>query len=107
MAQLSAADLAAWRADPTRPAPLILDVREPWELAICRFEGATAIPLGQLPHRLGEIAASRPVVCVCHHGARSQHAAMLLNHVGRTEVFNLRGGVAAWAETVDPAMARY
>lgn len=105
--QLAPAELARWQNDAARPAPVIVDVREPWELEVCRIDGTTAIPLGQLAARVGEIAPGRPVVCVCHHGARSQHAAMLLRNAGVAEVYNLRGGVAAWADDVDPAMPRY
>ncbi len=105
--QLSAAELARWRADATRPQPVLLDVREPWELAICRIEGSTDVPLRELAARAGGLPADRPIVCVCHHGGRSQHAAMMLRSAGFGDVYNLRGGVAAWAAEVDPGMPRY
>jgi rhodanese-related sulfurtransferase len=105
--QLSPTELARWRADSARPQPLVLDVREPWELAICHVEGATAIPLGQVAARAAELPDDRPIVCVCHHGARSQHAALLLRNAGFGDVYNLRGGIAAWADEIEPDMARY
>lgn len=105
--QLAPAELARWRADSERAAPVVLDVREPWELAICRIDGALGIPLGQLARRVDELLGDKPIVCVCHHGARSQHAAMLLRNAGLSDVYNLRGGVAAWADEVDRAMPRY
>ncbi len=105
--QLTPAELARWRADSERAAPVVLDVREPWELAICRIDGALGIPLGQLARRVDELLGDKPIVCVCHHGARSQHAAMLLRNAGLSDVYNLRGGVAAWADEVDRAMPRY
>lgn len=105
--QLTPAELARWRADSERAAPVVLDVREPWELAICRIDGALSIPLGQLARRVDELLGDKPIVCVCHHGARSQHAAMLLRNAGLSDVYNLRGGVAAWADQVDRAMPRY
>lgn len=96
-----------WRADPQRVAPVVVDVREPWELAICRIDGSMSIPLGQIAQRVGELPRERPVICVCHLGARSQHAAMFLTSAGFTDVYNLRGGIAAWADEVDPATQRY
>jgi rhodanese-related sulfurtransferase len=105
--QLPPADLAAWLADPARPAPAIVDVREPWEFDRCHIDGALSIPLGQLPTRLAEVPAAQSLVLVCHHGSRSQQAAMWLARNGRTDVHNLRGGVEGWALEVDPAMPRY
>lgn len=105
--QLPPREVAAWRADPGREPPALIDVREPWELALCRIDGALAIPLAELGARLGEVPRKRPLVLVCHHGMRSQHAAMLLARAGFASVHNLQGGVAAWADEVDPSMARY
>jgi rhodanese-related sulfurtransferase len=105
--QLAPADLARWRADSSREAPVLVDVREPWELALCRIEGSLSIPLGELPRRVGELPEGRPLVMVCHTGRRSQHAATLLAAAGRPEVHNLAGGVEAWALEIDPAMKRY
>ncbi len=85
----------------------MLDVREPWELAICSIRDARGIPLGELGRRIDELPRDRPIVCVCHHGGRSQHAAMLLRNAGLGDVYNLRGGVAGWADEVDPSMPRY
>lgn len=105
--QLSAVELARWRTDASRSAPLVVDVREPWELELCRIDGSVSIPLGELDRRSGELPRERPLVLVCHHGGRSQHAAMLLAGAGFKEVHNLAGGVESWAVSVDPAMKRY
>jgi rhodanese-related sulfurtransferase len=105
--QLSPTDLARWRADPARPAPLLVDVREPWEFDVCHIEGSLLIPLGQLPAHVEGLPQDRPLVIVCHHGNRSHHAAGWLQRVGFTEVHNLRGGVAAWAGEVDRDMPVY
>jgi rhodanese-related sulfurtransferase len=107
IAQLSPRELAAWRADAARPAPLVVDVREPWEVERCSIEGSLAIPLRELPAHLGELPPERPLVLVCHHGVRSQHAAMWLERSGYGHLFNLRGGIDAWASEVEPAMPRY
>ncbi|MGV3656065.1 MAG: rhodanese-like domain-containing protein, partial [Noviherbaspirillum sp.] len=71
MQQLTAPALAAWLADPARPKPLLLDVREPWEFATCHIDGATPIPMQTIPTRHPELDPDAPVVCICHHGARS------------------------------------
>lgn len=105
--QLSASELARWRADASRVAPLVVDVREPWELELCHIEGAVSIPLGEIERRADELPRDRALVMVCHHGGRSQHAATLLAGVGFKDVHNLRGGVDAWALDVDPTMKRY
>ena len=86
---------------------MVVDVREPFELDICRLEGAIHIPLRQLPRRLGELDSSREIVTVCHHGNRSLKARDMLKGVGFGRVRSLRGGVEAWATEVDPAMERY
>ena len=105
--QITPAELAAWRADPARQAPVLVDVREPWEHAHCRIEGSLLVPLGQLPSRRSELPPDRDLVLVCHHGNRSQSAAMWLERNGCTKLHNLRGGVEAWALDVEPTMPRY
>ena len=87
--------------------PLLVDVRESWEFEYCRIDGAVSIPLGQLGRRLAEIPRDRPLVMICHHGSRSGHAALLLAQAGYGEVYNLSGGVAAWAIDVEPGMKTY
>lgn len=89
---------------------LLLDVREPFELGICQIEGNVNIPLGQLPGRLGEIAAwkDKLVVCQCKSGRRSMKALDTLVKHGFSKVVNLEGGILAWGEhTGDPAIGPY
>jgi rhodanese-related sulfurtransferase len=88
-------------------ALVVLDVREPEELEICRIPGSVHIPLADLPRRYHELDADASVVCVCHHGRRSAMAASLLAQNGFSRLSNLTGGIDAWAEDVDPLMARY
>ena len=85
----------------------LLDVREPWELAICGFADALHLPLGTLAGREHELPQDRPLVVVCHHGRRSLLATRHLRQRGFVRAVNLRGGVEAYALEVDPAMARY
>lgn len=86
----------------------LLDVREPWEVALCRIPGSVNIPMGEIPDRYAEIPDHCPVVCICHHGMRSEQVALYLERQRENgEVENLQGGVHAWATQVDPAMQRY
>ncbi|MBK4733352.1 rhodanese-like domain-containing protein [Noviherbaspirillum pedocola] len=107
MRHLSAPELAQWLADAGRPQPLLLDVREPWEYTTCHIDGAQTMPMREVPARLNELDADAPVVCICHHGARSMQVAAFLEHHGFSDVTNLTGGVHAWALQVDPNMPTY
>jgi rhodanese-related sulfurtransferase len=107
MKTISAPTLAQWLQDPERPLPQLLDVREPWEQQICQIAGSRLLPMRALPARLDELDPQQPVVCICHHGARSAHVAMWLARQGFADVYNLSGGVDAWARQVDRQMATY
>jgi len=107
MERLNAPQLAAWLNDAERAQPLLVDVREPWELQTCRIDDSVHLPLQEIPARLGELDAARDIVLICHHGARSLHAAMFLERQGFGSVWNLDGGVDGWARSVDPAMPVY
>jgi sulfur-carrier protein adenylyltransferase/sulfurtransferase len=84
----------------------ILDVRQPHEREISMLPGAL-IPLNELPSRIDELDPSREVVVYCKMGGRSAKAVELLRRSGFQRVKNLAGGINAWAERIDPAMARY
>ncbi|MDB5100221.1 MAG: sulfurtransferase [Cyanobacteria bacterium RYN_339] len=105
MISLSARQAAQRLAGAT--PPVLLDVREPWEVALAGLPGAIAIPLGQLQARCGELDPTRPTIVVCHHGVRSLHACMFLGAQGFTDLANLSGGSEAWSLDVDPTVARY
>lgn len=91
--------------------PVLLDVREPWEVAHAstRPEGVdvVAIPMGEIVRRLAELDATRATVCLCHHGMRSRQVAQYLASRGFERVYNLSGGIDAWSTQVDPAVPRY
>lgn len=89
------------------PKPLLLDVREPWEFAICHIEGSINLPMRVVAERLGEIATDRTIVVICHHGIRSASVADFLRRNQYPDILNLAGGIAAWADDVDPTMPRY
>ena len=61
----------------------------------------------EIPERLGELPRETDIVVVCHHGMRSLHVADFLEQAGYVRLFNLSGGIAAWADQVDPVMPRY
>ncbi len=105
--QIGPIELEAWCADADRPKPVVVDVREAWEFERCRIDGSLLVPLTTLPARIGELPRESDIVLVCHHGHRSQRAAMWLAGNGFERVHNLRGGVEAWACEVDPSMSRY
>lgn len=107
MKQLDVTQLAAWMADPGRPQPLLIDVREPWEVELCSIDGALHIPMHTIPLRAGELPAERDLVIVCHHGGRSMQVAYFFERQGFASVHNLAGGIDAWASIVAPGMRRY
>ena len=84
----------------------ILDVREPHEYAICNL-GGYLIPLGDLPRRASELDSSREIVAHCRSGKRSAEAAALLRKAGFGKVLNLKGGILAWSDEVDPSVPKY
>lgn len=105
MRTITPRELADWldQAD----APVVLDVREPWEVATASLPGSVAIPMREIPARLAELPAQRPVVCLCHHGMRSAQVGMFLERQGFDAVFNLTGGIDAWSRDVDPSVPTY
>ncbi len=90
-----------------RERPLILDVRNPEEIAICRIAGSTVIPLPELSNRLGELDRSRAIVVHCKSGVRSAKAIALLQAAGFSHLRNLEGGILGWIKEVDPSLPAY
>jgi rhodanese-related sulfurtransferase len=86
---------------------LLLDVREPHELAIASVPGALHIPMGQVPERLGELDPQREIVVLCRSGGRSLQVARFLESRGYGAVSNLTGGTLAWSRDVDPDLPTY
>ncbi len=86
---------------------LVIDVREPHEVEICRIPGTTLIPLKTLPERVGELPRDRDIVVHCKLGGRSAKAAELLRAAGFTRVQNMSGGIHGWIDTVDPSLPKY
>jgi adenylyltransferase/sulfurtransferase len=88
-------------------APVILDVREPFEAAICSLPGAVLIPLGELTRRLDELDRSAEIVVHCKSGGRSARAVAILREHGFARAVNLTGGILKWINEIDPALSRY
>jgi len=84
----------------------ILDVREPHEYQICNIRGHL-IPLGELPRRAHELDSSREIVAHCRSGKRSAEAVDFLRKAGFRKIWNLKGGILAWADEVDPSVPKY
>jgi molybdopterin/thiamine biosynthesis adenylyltransferase/rhodanese-related sulfurtransferase len=84
----------------------VLDVREPHEYQICNL-GGRLIPLGDLSRRVNELDSSREIVAHCRSGKRSAEAVEFLRKAGFRKVLNLKGGILAWSDEVDPSVPKY
>jgi sulfur-carrier protein adenylyltransferase/sulfurtransferase len=88
-------------------APTILDVREPYEHQICRIEGAVLMPMRELPARVHELDPDADLVVQCRSGVRSANATAWLRQHGFARARNLKGGILAWIDQVDPSLPKY
>lgn len=86
---------------------LLLDVREPAEIATCAVPGSRHIPMRQIPENLPELPRDQPILVLCHHGGRSLRVTQFLRANGFNLVTNVAGGIDAWAQEVDPTLQRY
>jgi len=86
---------------------VVLDVREPHEVDICRIAGSIVIPLGDVPKRAGELDPSRALVVHCKAGGRSAKAVTYLREHGFPQALNLKGGILSWIDKVDPTQPKY
>ncbi|MGH9377520.1 MAG: molybdopterin-synthase adenylyltransferase MoeB [Terriglobia bacterium] len=87
--------------------PVIIDVREPHEFQICRIPGSSLIPLGEVPARMNELNTADDIVVHCRSGARSAKAVSFLMNSGFRKIKNLKGGILAWSDDVDPTVPKY
>ncbi|MBD2701149.1 molybdopterin-synthase adenylyltransferase MoeB [Spirosoma sp. BT702] len=86
----------------------LLDVRERPEYDMCHLDGAVLIPVSMIPNNRKRIPTDRPVVVYCHHGIRSDNVAQYLYaQDGFNNLYNLEGGIHAWAREIEPEMAVY
>jgi rhodanese-related sulfurtransferase len=115
--QVRPAGFSIWVTSQTQDgrAPLLLDVREPWEVSMAAVQPANvgrgfdllAIPMNEIPARLAELPQDRPIACLCHHGIRSQRVALYLAQNGFENVVNIAGGSDLWSVEADTTVPRY
>lgn len=107
MRNISPAELKQ-RLDSDAPLPLLLDVREPWEIERACLPHSHCIPMKELATRLQELDPDRETVVLCHHGIRSRSVCLFLEqHMQFSNVLNLDGGIDAWARQVDTDVPTY
>lgn len=87
--------------------PVVIDVREGWELDISSLPFARHIPMGQIIDRLDELDPKIPLIIMCRSGGRSMQIARALESRGFGSVANLTGGILAWGERIDPSLRPY
>ncbi|MEX1045492.1 MAG: molybdopterin-synthase adenylyltransferase MoeB [Chthoniobacterales bacterium] len=103
--EITVQELAARRASGVDH--MLLDVREPWEVATARLDPCVPIPLGEVPERLDEIPRDVPVYVMCHGGVRSGRVVEFLRGQGFAKAVNVRGGIGAWSAEVDASVPVY
>jgi rhodanese-related sulfurtransferase len=87
--------------------PLVIDVREAWELQLASIPNVVHVPMNEVPARAAEFARDAETIVMCHAGGRSMRVAQYLVSQGFTNVANLAGGIAAWSQSVDATVPRY
>jgi rhodanese-related sulfurtransferase len=87
--------------------PVLLDVREPWEIEIAHIDGSKNIPMADVPTRVQELDPDEHIIVVCHHGVRSLNVTNWLRQQGFENVQSMRGGIDRWSRTVDPKVPVY
>jgi rhodanese-related sulfurtransferase len=86
---------------------LLLDVREPDEIATASIPWAVTIPMREVPQRLAELPKDKPIAVMCHGGGRSGRITAFLNENGYPNAVNVAGGIDAWSTTIDPSVPTY
>ena len=87
--------------------PLVLDVREGWELQLASIPDVVHLPMNDVPARLSELSREVETIVMCHAGGRSLRVAQYLSNQGFTNVANLTGGIAAWSQSIDATVPHY
>ena len=105
MKEISVEDLARWRRE--GKDFVLLDVREPYEVAAAALPDSIVIPMREIPARLEELPQNKPIAVLCHHGGRSERVAQFLAARGFDDVSNVDGGIDAYALEIDHSIPRY
>jgi len=103
--EISVQDLKARRERGEQP--LVIDVREGWELQLASIPDVVHVPMNDLPGRLSQFSRDAETIVMCHAGGRSLRVAHFLSNQGFTNVANLSGGISAWSESVDATVPQY
>lgn len=103
--EITPSELQARRAAGT--GPLVIDVREGWELQLASIPGVMHIPMNEIPAKLPELDPNAETVVMCRSGGRSMQVAQFLARNGFQSVANLTGGILAWSREVDSSVATY
>jgi rhodanese-related sulfurtransferase len=107
MDSITPTELKAWLDDPTRAKPVLLDVREDWEVKLCSLPSSSHIPMSSIPAQAQTLDRDATMVLYCHHGGRSAQVGLYLERMGFKQIYNLTGGINAWSMQVDPGVATY
>ena len=94
-------------AEKLKRGAILLDVREPEELQMCKIDGSLDIPMGQVPTQLSQLSKDVCLLVLCNHGTRSAQVMYFLRDQGFENAVNVAGGIDAWAQVIDPQMNRY
>jgi len=106
--EITPQDFARLRSQQADSAPVLLDVREPWEFNTAKLAGSLLMPMGEVTSRAHtELDPDAPIVVLCHHGQRSLSVAMWLRAQGFDHAQSLAGGIDAWSRLIDPSIPRY
>jgi rhodanese-related sulfurtransferase len=90
------------------PGLILLDVREPWEVATAQIAGSKLLPMGEIPSRVfQELDPEAHIITVCHSGVRSLNVAAWMRNQGFEKVQSMSGGIDSWSREIDPAVPRY
>jgi len=106
-AQQLKAHLETCQNETGKQAPLLLDVRQPWEYDVCNIGNSLLVPMSQIPAKVESLDPAHETIVICHHGIRSRSVGRYLEQKGFNNIINLSGGVDQWAKTVDHKMATY
>jgi rhodanese-related sulfurtransferase len=87
--------------------PVVVDVREAWEVQLASIPGVVHLPMNEIPARFAELDRNAETIVMCHAGGRSMRVAQFLAQKGFANVANLSGGIAAWSEEVDATVPQY
>ena len=91
----------------TKDGNTLIDVREKWEMDICRIEGAVSMPMSSIMETFSDLDPELSYSLYCHHGMRSMQVANFLLSKGFKSLFNLRVGIDAWSREIDNSVEQY